>query len=185
MEKSRENKNEAKPKVKIPRIPPHLTPEQKKHFRYFAKLLLPVGLVTEIDGTALAMLAQTWDRYVKASEKYNSVGPVVLSPNKFPIQNPYLAVMNKEGVPPCKFSRTVEEAKANWAMDLTDALYQVSGTLSMTFEGPHGVQGPDYEVGYEGILDTHLIMYRELLRIGLEPGGFRGKAGVPRGNWKE
>jgi P27 family predicted phage terminase small subunit len=95
LEKSRENKNEAKPKVKIPRIPKHLLPEQKKYFRYFAKLLLPAGLVTEIDGTALAMLAQTWDRYVKASEKYNSVGPVVLSPNKFPIQNPYLAVLNK------------------------------------------------------------------------------------------
>ena len=111
--------------------------------------------------------------------------PEAMKQRNYEIAQRYLAVMKKEGVPPCNFSRTVEEAKAEWAMDLTDALYQVSGALSMTFEGPHGVQGPDYEIGYEGILDTHLIMYRELLRIGLEPGGFRGKAGVPRGNWKE
>lgn len=98
----------------------------------------------------------------------------------------YLEVMKKEGVPPCHFARTIEDSKAVWAIDLTDALYHVSGALTMTFEGPHGCSGdPAYEISYDGILDTHLIMYRELLRIGLEPGGFRGREDTPRGNWKE
>lgn len=98
----------------------------------------------------------------------------------------YLEVMKKEGVPPCHFTRRIEDAKATWAIDLTDALYHVSGALSMTFEGPHGSSdNPSFEIGYDGILDTHLIMYRELIRIGLEPGGFRGREGVWRGNWKE
>jgi len=102
------------------------------------------------------------------------------------IADRYLEVMKKEGVPACHFTRSLEDAQGFWAIDLTDAFYHVSGAMGMTFEGPHGCSdNPDFEIGYEGILDTHLIMYRELLRIGLEPGGFRGKPGVPRGHWKE
>ena len=102
------------------------------------------------------------------------------------IADRYLRIMKEEGVPPCHFTRSLEAAQGNWAMDLTDAIYHSSGAMCMTFEGPHGCSDSlEWKIGYEGILDTHLIMYRELLRIGLEPGGFRGKPGVPRGNWKE
>ncbi|MEA1996612.1 MAG: M14 family zinc carboxypeptidase [Gemmatimonadota bacterium] len=112
------------------------------------------------------------------------VPPAMKARNK-EIADRYLEVMEKEGVPACTFKRSGDRP-ATWALDLTDALYHVSGALSMTFEGPHGCSdAPEFEIGYEGILDTHLIMYREMIRIGLEPGGFRGKEGVPRGNWKE
>lgn len=108
-------------------------------------------------------------------------------PDKMKIRNKeiadrYLAVMEAEGVPPCDFKRDVSPAV--WGMDLTDALYHVSGALTMTFEGPHGsTDRAEYGMDHDGILDTHLIMYRELLRIGLEPGGFRGQEGVKRGDW--
>ncbi|MBN2288796.1 MAG: hypothetical protein JXQ83_05640 [Candidatus Glassbacteria bacterium] len=102
------------------------------------------------------------------------------------IADRYLEVMKKEGVPACHFTRSIEDARADWAMDLTDAVYHLSGAMCITFEGPQGCSDSlEWAIGYEGILDTHLIMYRELLRIGLEPGGFRGKPGVRRGNWKE
>lgn len=110
-------------------------------------------------------------------------------PDKMKVRNKeiadrYLRVMKEEGVPPCTFEREISPAV--WAIDLTDALYHVSGALSMTFEGPHGsTDNEDFKIGYDGILDTHLIMYRELIRIGLEPGGFRGKEGVARGNWQD
>jgi hypothetical protein len=108
-------------------------------------------------------------------------------PEKMKIRNKqiadrYLAVMKAEGVEPCNFEREISPAA--WGMDLTDALYHVSGALSMTFEGPHGsTDKAEYGIDHDGILDTHLIMYRELLRIGLEPGGFRGEQGVKRGDW--
>ncbi|MFH1069720.1 MAG: M14 family zinc carboxypeptidase [Candidatus Glassbacteria bacterium] len=112
--------------------------------------------------------------------------PEAMKHRNYEIAQRYLRVMKEEGVPPCSFSRTIDEARADRAMDLTEALYQGCGALVMTFEGPHGCTGDStYAIGYDGILDTHLIMYRELLRIGLEPGGFRGKEGVPRGDWHE
>ncbi len=113
-------------------------------------------------------------------EEFN---PLAMLQRNKEIADRYLAVMQKEGVPPCSFKREIEPP--TWAMDLSEALYHVSGAFSLTFEGPHGSIGDStFAIGYEGILDTHLIMYRELLRIGLEPGGFRGVPGTPRGNWQ-
>lgn len=109
--------------------------------------------------------------------------PLAMQRRNKEIADRYLEVMEKEGVPACHFKREIPTP--TWVMDLTEALYHVSGALSMTFEGPHGVTGDTaWAMSYDGILDTHLIMYRELLRIGLEPGGFRGVPGVPRGNWR-
>jgi Zinc carboxypeptidase len=110
-------------------------------------------------------------------------------PEKMKIRNKeiadrYLEVMKQEGVPPCTFEREIMPEV--WAIGLTAALYHVSGALAMTFEGPHGsTDRPSFESTHEQILDTHLIMYRELIRIGLEPGGFRGKEGAGRGHWKD
>ncbi|MFC1614643.1 M14 family zinc carboxypeptidase [Gemmatimonadota bacterium] len=102
------------------------------------------------------------------------------------IADRYLDVMKQEGVPPCHFTRSLKDSQGFWAMGLTDAIYHASGAMCMTFEGPHGCSDSlAWKIDFEGILDTHLIMYRELLRIGLEPVGFRGKAGVPRGNWRD
>lgn len=109
--------------------------------------------------------------------------PQVMRERNKAIADRYLAVMTAEGTPPCSFKRELTEP--TWALDLTGALYHVSGALSMTYEGPHGVTGDStWAIGHEGILDSHLIMYRELLRIGLEPGGFRGEPGTQRGNWQ-
>ncbi|MEA2064196.1 MAG: hypothetical protein U9P14_10890, partial [Gemmatimonadota bacterium] len=82
--------------------------------------------------------------------------------------------------------RNPQHARGFWAIDLTDAVYHVSGAMCMTFEGPQGLtDSTEYIMDHDGILDTHLIMFRELVRIGLEPGGFRGKEGVHRHHWKE
>ena len=112
--------------------------------------------------------------------------PPAMRKRNWEIAQRYLEVMKKEGVPPCDFSRPLSEPQGEWVMDVSDALYHATGALSMIFEGPHGCSDlPVWVIDHEGILDTHLIMYRELLRIGLEPGSFRGKPGVPHGSWKE
>jgi hypothetical protein len=98
----------------------------------------------------------------------------------------YFKAMEAEGVPHHQYLRRIEDATGVWAIDLTDAIYHISGALSMTFEGPHGgTDRPHWMLSYDEILDTHLIMYRELLRIGLEPGGFRGDPEAPSRNWRD
>lgn len=95
MNPSRENTREAKPKVKIPTAPRHLSITERYEYRRLGKRLAVNGLATEIDGLALAMLAQTWVKYQNASEKVRATGLLVKAPSGYPIQNPHLTIMNK------------------------------------------------------------------------------------------
>lgn len=53
------------------------------------------GLLTEIDGAALALYCQAWARWVEAEAQLLKFGTVIKSPNGFPIQSPYLPIANK------------------------------------------------------------------------------------------
>lgn len=63
------NKNEPKPKVKVPSCPRHLVGEARKEWRRISKELLTLNLLTEIDRAALAAYCQAWARWVYAEEK--------------------------------------------------------------------------------------------------------------------
>lgn len=89
------NEREPKPKAKIPRVPAHLQGEARREWRRMAKKLFALGLLTEIDGTALALYCQAWARWVEAEEEVRKLGAIVKSPNGYPIQNPYLSVANR------------------------------------------------------------------------------------------
>lgn len=95
LETSRENKREAKPKVKIPRPPSFLTDVERKEYRRIGRRLAVNGLATEIDDMALALLARSWRTYIDAGDKLKGSGPVVKAPSGFPVQNPYFAIQNK------------------------------------------------------------------------------------------
>jgi P27 family predicted phage terminase small subunit len=60
-----------------------------------ARKLYDLGLLTEIDRTALALYCQAWARWVEAEEEVRKLGAIVKSPSGYPIQNPYLAVANR------------------------------------------------------------------------------------------
>lgn len=89
------NDREPKPQKKMPQCPPHLQGEARKEWRRMGKKLLELGLMTEIDRTALALYCQAWERWVEAEAEVKKLGAIVKSPNGFPIQNPYLAVANR------------------------------------------------------------------------------------------
>jgi P27 family predicted phage terminase small subunit len=94
--KHRLNNDEPQPAKKVPRCPPFLDAEAKRAWRQFSKLLLANGVMTEMDGPALATLCQVWSRWKYAEEQVQKYGPVMLSPEKrFPIYSPYLAVANR------------------------------------------------------------------------------------------
>jgi P27 family predicted phage terminase small subunit len=60
-----------------------------------APVLSAIGLLTSIDGDALALYCAAYARWADAEEHLAEDGVVVRSPTGYPIQNPYLAIANK------------------------------------------------------------------------------------------
>jgi len=90
----RANPSEPQPRTTIPPCPKFLQGEARETYRKLAKKLARIGLLTEIDEMALAMLCQSWAEYLEASEKLRETGMLVKSPNGFPMMNPYLVIAN-------------------------------------------------------------------------------------------
>ncbi|MCE9635850.1 MAG: phage terminase small subunit P27 family [Planctomycetes bacterium] len=89
------NKGEPRPRPLLPKCPPVLQGEAKAEWRRMGKKLHALGLLSEIDGAALTTYCLTWARLVDAEGKLRQHGAVVISPNGFPVQSPYLAVATK------------------------------------------------------------------------------------------
>lgn len=90
------NDREPQPRRVTPRMPDHLSPEAKKEWRRMAKRLAKLGLLTEIDGAALAAYCTAYGRWVEAERNVQKYGTVMLSPDKgWPVQSPYLSIANK------------------------------------------------------------------------------------------
>lgn len=60
---------EPKPKTAAPACPRFLTGEARKEWRRMVALLLPLGLLTQVDRAALAAYCQCWARWVYAEEQ--------------------------------------------------------------------------------------------------------------------
>lgn len=88
------NQAEPAPPVETPTIPPHLDNEAVAEWHRLAPLLIAEGLLTQLDRAALSALCQAWGRYCQAEAALKEHGPVVRSPNGFPIQNPWLSIAN-------------------------------------------------------------------------------------------
>jgi P27 family predicted phage terminase small subunit len=89
------NRNEPNPKRIIPACPDFLQGEARKTWHKVSKKLFRIGLLTEIDDMALAILCESWAEYLDASAKLRETGLLVKSPNGQPMMNPYLAIANQ------------------------------------------------------------------------------------------
>lgn len=95
MSSRRPQRDEDGPPVRLPRCPSHLQGDARKEWARIGRRLLEAGLLTEIDGAALALYCQAWARWVDAERSLQRYGVVVKSPTGFPMQSPYLAIANK------------------------------------------------------------------------------------------
>jgi P27 family predicted phage terminase small subunit len=82
------------PVVRLPVCPPHLQGEARKEWRRIGKKLLACGLMTEIDGAALALYCQAWARWIEAEANLVKFGTVIKAPSGYPIASPYLSIAN-------------------------------------------------------------------------------------------
>ena len=81
--------------MRLPRRPPHVQGEARKEWTRIGRKLAACGLMTEIDGAALALYCQAWARWVDAEEKLSKFGVVISAPSGFLVQSPFLAIANK------------------------------------------------------------------------------------------
>jgi P27 family predicted phage terminase small subunit len=92
----RRNKNEPKPKPAIPDPPEHLSEYAKKEWDKITKILLPLGLLTDLDAAALAGYCQAYGRWRLAEEELEkSPGLVIKTISGNYIQNPLVGIANK------------------------------------------------------------------------------------------
>jgi P27 family predicted phage terminase small subunit len=85
-------KNEPKPPSGIPDPPEHLTPEAREHWDEVREPLAKIGLLTVIDGEALAGYCESRALWVAAKKKLAEQGITVSSPNGYEIPSPSLSI---------------------------------------------------------------------------------------------
>ena len=91
------NSNEPQPPVpeNTPYVPRWLNEHGKEEWRRVVKVLLGLGLYTEIDRTALSMYCQAFGRWRVAEEQLEVDGPILQSDNGNYYQNPWLHTANQ------------------------------------------------------------------------------------------
>ena len=85
-------KGEPKPKIGTPVCPRWLSDEARKIWRRLVPLLVPSGVLTVVDGGALARYCDTWVRWHKATEALDKDGDVLVRRDGSMEASPYVAI---------------------------------------------------------------------------------------------
>lgn len=89
------NPAEAKPENTLPPCPEHLSDSAKREWERIAPSLHAAGLLTSIDGAALAGYCDAYGRWEDANAMIRRTGMVVKSPKGFAIQSPFVGIANR------------------------------------------------------------------------------------------
>jgi P27 family predicted phage terminase small subunit len=89
------NNAEPKPREGRPRMPAHMGDVAAKEWKRLVKDLTAMGVLTSIDADALAMYCDTYARWVEASRALNTDGMIIFTEKGYPIQSPYLSIINQ------------------------------------------------------------------------------------------
>jgi P27 family predicted phage terminase small subunit len=90
------NAREPRPSTTDPVIPPEwLDGDGLAEWHRVQPMLARLGLLTEVDGQALASYCQTWARWREAEAKIKEFGMVIKGRGGYPIISPFVAVANR------------------------------------------------------------------------------------------
>lgn len=90
------NPDEPQPKIAIPECPPELGPVARREWDRLSKELAALGLLTNLDRSALAAYCGAYALWAEATEAIQKYGTMVKSPSGFPIQSPYVSIANRQ-----------------------------------------------------------------------------------------
>ncbi len=93
--KGRDINAEPTPALAVLKCPPDVKGVARREWNRIAPKLFDAGLLTDLDRSPLALYCDAWGRLVKSQKQIKQFGEVVKSPKGYPIQNPWLAVLNK------------------------------------------------------------------------------------------
>jgi len=85
-------KNEPKPPARMPRCPAHLDATAKKEWKRAGKVLMAVGLLTELDMMVLAAYCDAYSRWIFAALEIQKTSMVYKQKDGTPGLNPYLRI---------------------------------------------------------------------------------------------
>lgn len=89
------NKTEPKPESAIPACPSHLKGAARTEWNRLAEELFKLKILTNIDRAALAICCTAWANYVKACNKLEKEGEVMISEKGGMYQNPWVGIRNR------------------------------------------------------------------------------------------
>lgn len=72
-----------------------MTPTARKYWKHLAGILNRAGIISQVDGLSLRLLAESIDLYLTATEKLSAHGLVAKTANGNVIQNPFLPIRNR------------------------------------------------------------------------------------------
>lgn len=86
-------KDEPKPRVMLPKPPAHLGEVEVKEWWRMGRMLVRLGIMTELDSVALAAYCQVYGRWVEASEAAKKYGTVLVDAKSLKLyKSPYLQI---------------------------------------------------------------------------------------------
>jgi len=88
-------KNEPQPSTNVPPPPSFLSNIGKREYRRVAKILAPLGVITELDATALAAYSDAFSTWAESVEQIKNNGYMAVGRNGNLYQNPYVGMKNQ------------------------------------------------------------------------------------------
>ena len=79
----------------MPRCPEHVRGEARLEWHRTGKRLVAERRMAHVFKAAFAAYCVSWGRWVEAERELQKSGAVVMTPNKFPVQSPWLAISNR------------------------------------------------------------------------------------------
>jgi P27 family predicted phage terminase small subunit len=108
-----------------PECPPELGPAARAEWRRLVPELARLNLITQLDRGPLAIYCVAYALWAEAAEFIQKYGTMVKTPKGFPVQSPYVAILNRQAetmmriasefgfTPRCRDKLVVEEPVGN------------------------------------------------------------------------
>jgi P27 family predicted phage terminase small subunit len=89
------NENEPQTKCEIPSCPENLQGVAREEWGRITAELYSMGLIDRLSRAAIAGYCEHYEQWVEASKNVRKFGTVVKSKSGYPVQSPYLGIMNR------------------------------------------------------------------------------------------
>ena len=92
----KKKKSKRKAELLAPECPPELGPAARAEWHRLLPELARLNLITQLDRGPLAIYCVAYAQWVEAAEFIQKYGAMVKTASGFPVQSPYVAILNRQ-----------------------------------------------------------------------------------------